>query len=307
MNKFFTFLFSIITLAFVACNDSNNKTSEEVNIDTIQESVEFSDSLEAPDTLIPVDGIKRVFYDLASPVELTEFILYSKSTFNPNILNSTTNTTKYSTNIKQALNMGVYGTDLIYCRMYNQKQDAIKYLSVIKTFTQELGIPKSDISSTLGSAENFIEKKDSLYILIRKAYSDADKYLNTNDRDNIASLIYFGAWTESLYIATNMYKEPEVDKKVIGLHIAQQKFAINNLLKLLSNTLESPDITHYAILVKKLKKIYDGIDIVIDRKKSKIDTLTKTIIINEDKTVVTPEQIEEITIAVRRMRADITG
>ena len=263
--------------------------------------------MEAPDTLVPVGGIKRVFYDLASPVELTEFILYSKSTFNPNILNSTINTTKYSTNIKQALNMGVYGTDLIYCRMYNQKQDAIKYLSVIKTFTQELGIPKSDISNTLGSAENFIEKKDSLYILIRKAYSDADKYLNKNDRDNIASLIYFGAWTESLYIATNMYKEPEVDKKVIGLHIAQQKFAINNLLKLLSNTLESPDITHYAILVKKLKKIYDGIDIVIDKKKSKIDTLTKTIIINEDKTVVTPEQIEEITIAVRRIRADITG
>lgn len=307
MNKGFLFLISLTLIIVFACNESEIKKSDVSISEEIEDSIAMEDTVQAPDTIIPIEGIRRVFYDLVSPVELTEFVMFSKSTFNHNILNSTNNVTKYSTNIKHALNMGVYGTDLIYCRMFNQKQDAIKYLAVIKSFTEELGIPKDEISKTLGSAENYIDKRDSLFGLIKDAFTDADKYLNSNDRANVAALIYFGTWVEALHIATNIYQDPDADKKAIGLHIAQQKFALNNILKLLSRDFESPDISHYTVLVKRLKRIYDGIDIVIDDKKSQIDTFNKTIIINADKTVVTPEQVEEISVAVRRIRGDIIG
>lgn len=284
-----------------SCSEDQTKSSV---VNGNEEKINDNSVVKKP---VTVDGLRKIFYDLTTPVELTEFVKYSNTSYNSDLINSINNKGKYTTNLKHALNLGVYGTDLIYTRMYDQRQEAILYLAVIQQFTEELGIPKTEISNTLNRVEESMEHKDSIFGLIKKAYTDADKYLNESDRNNTAALIYFGAWTEALYIATHLYNENGANKEVIGLHIAQQKLSLNSLLELLSNTYDVPDVHHYMVLIKRLKKIYDSVEIVVDRQSTEIDTINKTIVIDKDKTKVTPEQVEEISKAVRRIRADIIG
>lgn len=299
MKRNLLYVFSGICLLIISCSENPQKKDTQLVIENKEVEV---NATEKP---VTIDGLKKIFYDLTTPVELTEFVKFSNTSYNADLVNSTNNKGKYTTNLKHALNLGVYGTDLIYSRMYDQRQEAILYLSIIQQFTEELGIPKTEISNTLNRVEESMEKKDSIFSLIRKAYADADKYLNESDRNSTAALIYFGAWTEALNIATHLYNEEGANREVIGLHIAQQKFSLNSLLELLSNTYDVPDIHHYMVLVKRLKKIYDEIEIVVDSKSAKIDTVEKVIVIDEDNTKITPEQVEEISKAIRRIRADI--
>ena len=52
--------------------------------------------------------------------------------YNIDVLNPYDAYSKYTTNKKTALNIGVYGADLSYARMFDQIQPSVNYLSAIK-------------------------------------------------------------------------------------------------------------------------------------------------------------------------------
>ncbi|MBU0763492.1 MAG: hypothetical protein KJ607_01515 [Bacteroidetes bacterium] len=297
----------LLTFCILMTSGCDNGKTHDQDIDDL--SVDEPDEIVLEDDVLsePIkdDSIKTIFYDLATPVELTDFVRFSKTAFDPDLLNPVENKNRYTINMKQALNLGVYGTDMVYCRLFSQKQESINYLSAIRTVSQEIGIPEDQISETLGKADKYMENKDSLFSVIQEAYLRSNEYLKESERNSTAALVYFGAWTEALHIAINLYKKEDAAREKIAMHIAEQKFALNNLLVLLRNTYDNPDVHQYIVLVKKLKKVYDGIDIFSENEQPEINTVKKVIIIDESKTKITSAQIEEITKLIRRMRQDI--
>ncbi|MBI4647526.1 MAG: hypothetical protein HY738_13290 [Bacteroidia bacterium] len=292
-----------IFISFTGCNDGNIQTQDSTDI--LPGDNEVMTDEEVLNEPFNSDSIKTIFYDLTTPVELTQFIKYSNTIFDPDILNSIDNRTRYNVTMKMALNLGVYGTDLIYCRMYNQKQWTVKYLASIRQISKEIGIPEEKISNTLGKAEQYMENKDSLLNIIQDAYLTADDYLKENDRNSIAALIYFGAWTEAVYIAVNLYQKNNSNKEHLSMYIAEQKFSLNNLHKLLKNSYDNDEIYHYILMVNRLKKVFDDIQIYVSDTTANIDTLKKVITVGKTEVKITPEQIIEIIKAIRRIRNDI--
>lgn len=300
------FLFSLIAVfVFFSCNNTPVDNSDSVDVEqVVAEEAEMPVTIEAEEG----DTLKKVFYDLTSPVELTEFVRFSNTSFDKEILNSTENIQRYNINLKLALNMGVYGTDMIYCRMFEMKQDAMNYLASIKKLTREIGIPDEQISGTLGKADRYMDNKDSIFTIIQEAYLNADGYLKESDRNSTAALIYFGGWAEALNLAVQLYYKEGSDKEKISSHIAEQKFALNNIHVLLNNTYDSEDIHHYLVMVSQLKKVYDDITIIAeDSGSAKVDTLAKTIIVDTGKNQITEEQIEKISKIINRIRKDIVS
>ncbi len=250
--------------------------------------------------------VKKIFFNLPSPVEITQTLLKTEEPFNSELLNSADNLEKYNTSSRLALNFGVYGADLCYCRIYDQLQEAINYLSVIKKVTEKLQIPEEEGSETINRVEQSLENRDSIFFIISDTYAKADSYLKENERDMTASLILVGAWVEGMYFATSLATEPNAKQDIIN-NIVDQKYTVSNLVNLLKTYSETPEVASFMEDFNKIQSIYDGIEVKYD----------KSVVVNTDQdehvtTIDAPvtvsisnSQLQEIATLVAEIRDNI--
>ncbi|MBE9469298.1 MAG: hypothetical protein IMY72_13405 [Bacteroidetes bacterium] len=292
INVFYLF----IVLSFIGCVSDSDNSSEEI-VEKITETKELKAEVQKKDA-------RAVFYDMFSPVEMASVFVKSGIDFNYRILNPIENADNYLTSSKIATNLGVYGVDLCYNKMFNQTQQSIKYLAGIQQLSEKLDIPRSFFSFTEGRIEEKMNDKDSLYIIAGEAYDSANNFLKKNNRSEAASLIVLGGWIESLYIAMNASNDINVELMEI---IASQKYSLNSLINLLKSNQNDLTVAKYLILLKKLNKTFSQFEIMYKHGDVNIDTIHKRIIINKQHVVVTKEQIIKIKSIVNSIRADIVG
>jgi hypothetical protein len=252
--------------------------------------------------------VKKIFFNLPSPVEITQTLLKTEEPFNSDMLNSADNLDKYNTSSSLALNFGVYGADLCYCRVYDQLQDAINYLSVIKKVTEKLQIPEDEGSETINRIEQSLENRDSIFYIISDTYAKADSYLKENERDVTASLILVGAWVEGMHFATVLATQPDASEEIIN-NIVDQKYTVANLINLLNTYNETPEVAALTDDFNKIQEVYNSIEVVYD----------KSVVVNTDQqdhvtsidapvTVkITKEQLNELARLMGGIREKIIG
>ena len=286
----------VICLA-VACTNSDKKQKEQQ-----LKSALTIDSSECEAT------VKRIFFNLPSPVEITQTLLKTEEPFNSEMLNSSDNLEKYNTSSSLALNFGIYGADLCYCRVYDQLQDAINYLSVIKKVTEKLQIPEEEGSETINRIEQSLENRDSIFYIISDTYARADSYLKENERDMTASLILAGAWIEGMYFATTLALQPNAKEDIVN-NIVDQKYTVANLVNLLDTYKETPEVASLIDDFNKVQDIYNAIEVVYE----------KSVVVNTDKddhvtsidapmTVkMTQDQLKDIATLIKAIRNKIIG
>ena len=281
---------TISVLFLFSCNNSNN------NIENIEQGVEniTNDSTHAK-------KVKKIFYNVPSPIEMATLIQKSKAEYIEDILNSPDNQYKYLTTSDAAINLGIYGADLSYTRMFNQIQKSISYLSSLKTLSSELGIPDNRGKIAVTRLEDNMENKDSILSIITETYANADEYLKENDRGNTATLIILGGWVEGLFIATSIAYNTE-NEQIIN-RVAEQKFSLENLLELLKLYQDDKAIMYYTPKISKLKEAFDKIEInylgtsVTTDKESKITTINNKSEIKID--IIHIKEIHKIISEIR--------
>ncbi len=285
---------SLIALAMlVSCNQGATKKDSALNDSLF---VEEAGSEKA---------VKKIFLNLPSPVELTQTVLKSDAPFNKTLLNPVLNASNYTTSGSLALNFGVYGTDLCYCRIYEQLQESINYLSVIRKLSEKLQIPEEEGAETINRIEESLENRDSIFQIIAETYAHADGYLKENEREQTATLILAGGWIEGMYIATSLAenKNPELITR-----IAEQKYSIENLVKLLEPYKQTAPVSEFFAYLLDIQKIYSEMpvtsesSVVVTDQESKVTTLG-----NKSSITITEDQIDELTRLIGKIRGIIIG
>lgn len=253
--------------------------------------------------------VRKIFYNVPSPIEMASLIQRSGAQYFPDILNSHTKYSNYVTLSKQALNLGVYGTDLSYVRLFDQISLSIKYLQSIKNLCDELNIPEAQGSLALSRLEENIENRDSILQIISETYSAADTYLKENGRGNTATMIIMGGWIEALYIATHIFKpDGDLSKNEIAIRIAEQKYSLNNLIELVKSYPGDKDLQMFLDPLTNLQKAYDKVNIEYTKGEVVTDKNTKTTTINSNATVtITKENVEEIKKVVLEIRTSLVN
>jgi len=245
-------------------------------------------------------------FSIPSPIQTAMLIEKSGADYNKSFLNDAKKVTTYATNYQKALNLGVYGADVGYVTIYDQSQDAIKYLSVINKLSDELGITGAFDENTIKRFENNFGKRDSMLNLVAVAYRNSDAFLKDNDRMNVGALILAGGWIETLYFSTQIAVKNK-NQDVIN-RIGEQKYTLNNIVKMLTQYYNQPE---YDVLVDDLIELaYDfyAIDIQYTYEKSTVDIAKKTTKINSKTVVViTPEHLKAIADKVAKIRNKIVG
>ncbi|MBP9151909.1 MAG: hypothetical protein KBF73_06470 [Flavobacteriales bacterium] len=245
-------------------------------------------------------------FSIPSPIQTAMLIEKSGADYNKSFLNDAKKVTTYATNYQKALNLGVYGADVGYVTIYDQSQDAIKYLSVINKLSDELGITGAFDENTIKRFENNFGKRDSMLNLVAVAYRNSDAFLKDNDRMNVGALILAGGWIETLYFSTQIAVKDK-NQDVIN-RIGEQKYTLNNIVKMLTQYYNQPE---YDVLVDDLIELaydFDAIDIQYTYEKSTVDVAKKTTKINSKTVVViTPEHLKAIADKVAKIRNKIVG
>lgn len=297
VKKFFNFktqLIALSTLALItySCGDDTPANED----DTTQEEVNPKQS-----QLMEIDG--KVF-SIPSPIQTATLIKNSGTNYNKEMLNVPSNVTKYSTNFKKAINLGVYGADLGYVTLYEQTQDAISFLTAIKSIGDDLGVSSAFDMELVERFEKNIGNQDSILAMVSDAYKASDRYLKNSQQNDVGGLILAGGWIESLYFATNAAKM--TNNKEIIKRIGEQKTTVSNLIKLLTPYYSKSDYTALVDSLIELDELFSKIEIVYTYVKPTVDAKNKTTTINSTTDVnITPEQLAAITDKVNKIRTDL--
>jgi hypothetical protein len=290
---------AVIISSLILTNCKSDKTS--VIEDKIEQEIVDQEEILQDDY---VAKSKFIFYNMYSPIEMSGIFHDAGAIYSPEILNPISVAENYTTSAKIAMNLGLYGVDLSYARMFDQMQVSIEYLATIQKMAEKLGIPNDFVSFTASKVEKYINNRDSIMEVAIEAYSNADLYLKSGKRENSAALIVMGGWIESMYIAVEIFNPDDPDQAIME-RIAEQKYSLNSLITLLSNHQEDLQISEYLVLLRKLKRIFDTFEIYYEPGDFDIDTVNKVIALNRNKIDVSGQQVAQISKLINEIRNKI--
>ena len=272
----FTVIFSVYSLFFTGCS-GDNASEEEVSLNE-----------EESTTLVKVNN--KIF-SIPSPLQTALLIKDCEVKYQKELLNNSSNYERYATSFSKALNLGVYGANLGYATIYDQKQDAFGYMKSVKLLTEDLGIADVFTSQMMERLNKNFNDKDSLLAMISGAYANTNSYLNNNEQNDISALVLLGGWVEGLFITTEIYRLTQ--KEEIKQRIGEQKTSLARLQELLSTYDDSAEYKSLIADLKKLSETYDGVTFVNTMVQATTDSKKRLTTINcQTEIKITDKQIE---------------
>lgn len=248
------FLLLIFSIFLMSSCGGEKKLSDQVK----DEKNENANSEEGEDNVNPAvskEVLADIIKSIPSPIEISFLIKDLGINYDNNILNDAEKSSKYNTDFKRALNLGIYSTDLGYANIYEQKQDAIKYLNSVKEMADGLKIGDFFDFQTirkLATKNNL----DSLLMVTTMNLENINEHLQKKGRADLTIIILTGGWLEALYLSCEVAKKKP--NKLLDNRIGEQGIILDQLLLLLSfYENEVPNIKSLIDDLHKLKKIYD--------------------------------------------------
>jgi hypothetical protein len=290
-----------LVLAILTACGSGKKSDEQAFIESL-------DSAKQEGPTISEEVIGSVLQAIPSPLEISMLLKESGKKYNGSYLNPAENRSKYNTNYKKALNLGVYGTDLGYTNIYEQNQDGVKYMAAIKEIADGLNIGQFFDIETIGRLATNSKNLDSLLLITTQNFNTINHYLQTQNRANLSVLFLTGGWLEALHITCEVSKaNPE--NRQLQETIGEQKIILENI-KLLLSFYKDTDANMASLLadMDELQKAFDKVIITYTYKESTFEIVDGVMQIkdNSSSTIqITPEDIENIRSLTQSIRNKI--
>lgn len=291
--------FSLVLM--LACGANNPESNTQQAVDNAPNAAS-----EATLPQISDDLVSNIMQSIPSPIETSFLIKGIGAPYNVSNLNDHNLVTNYNTNYSQALNLGVYSTDLGFANLYDKNQDVLNYLNAVKKLADNLGIGQyfdyktiKELASSSGNVEQLLQ-------LTQQNLEKIHNHLNEQKRESLTILILTGGWVEALYLTTLVHQK--ANNKELKDRIGEQKIALEQILTILDVYKTKPNFATLIADLKELNKIYSKVQI-----KTTVGKPTQKVvngeIITEDNTVSTiiiqDADVQAITSMVKSIRNKI--
>lgn len=252
MTKYFLlFATTICTLSFFSCTDTKTEKNTEE---------EITDSLNVSKDTVAMEEEQDVSYNLPSALQIAYVFKKSGSAFNSTLPNNKANINKYNTsNYKRAANFGVYSADLAYCLFNKKYQESKDYLKTLKDMGSSLGLNQAFETDNLAARfDKNISNEDSVVKIVSNVQLKTDVLLEQNKQKHITVIAFVGAWTESAYIASEVYAKDK-NKKALASLLEQVLLAETILKALKANEKAETEIASLILAVEKINASFNDI------------------------------------------------
>jgi hypothetical protein len=286
-----------VLVALITACGSEKKTDE-------QAFLEGLDSTKATGPSISEGVIGDVLQRIPAPLEISVLLKESGKKYNASYLNSPDNISKYNSNYKKALNLGVYGTDLGYTNIYEQNNDGVKYMGSIKSLADGLNIGQFFDIETIGRLATNSKNLDSLLLITTQNFNSINHYLQTQDRSNLSVLFLTGGWLEALHVLCEVAAANPTNRELQET-IGEQKIILENIMLLLSFYKDNdPNMAALLTDVEELKRAYDKVKVTYTYKESTFEIVDGVMVI-KDNSSSTIEISQDDVNSIRSITAGI--
>jgi hypothetical protein len=252
-------------------------------------------------------NIREIYYGLLTPVEVCNIFERLGIRYNDTIILASENRDLYMSSYKAAMNLGVYGVDMGYMKLFGVNRQTVGYFSTIRTLSDRLNMPDTFLSDAIRSFDADIGNADSLTLLMNDAYRKIDEHLRLEGSEGTLGLMLMGGWIEAMYLATQLAYDPaNPDPQVVG-KLAEQKYSLISLLSFMKNYYDDPMVVFYTKKLKYLNRWFDTFEIYYQPGDVSVDTLRQVITTTGAEMTVTVGTLNEIRDYVAKLRAEITA
>jgi hypothetical protein len=283
----------------MACSPGN-KNEDQALVDALEET-----NLE---TEVISGEANEILHRIPSPLEISMLLKETEKKYNAEFLNSPQHLSRYNTNYKRALNLGIYGTDLGYTNIYEQSQDGIRYMSSIRDLANELNIGQFFEMETIGRLVSNSDNLDSLLLITTQNFNSINHYLQSQNRSHLSVLFLTGGWLEALHITCEVARTNPGNKQLEET-IGSQKIILDNILHLLSFYKESnPEMATLMTELESLKQSFEKVTITTIYKPSTFEVIDGVMVVkdNSSSTVeITQADIESIRSITQNIRTKV--
>lgn len=269
---------------------------------------EFLESLDSVQVSGSADSelVNSILNQIPSPLEISVLLKKSGTSYNNSILNSADNASRYNTNYKKALNLGIYGTDLGYTNIFEKSEQGFKYIATIKKLADELNIGQFFDVETIGKLAANNDNLDSLLLLTTQNFNDINHYLQSQGRDNLSVLLLTGGWLEAMHITCQTATLKQV--KELYETIGEQKIILEQLVSIYDQYPSDANMVGLQEDLKKLSSVYEKVTISHIYKESTTEIVNGVAIVKDNSSTtvdISPEVIVEIQKVVDAIRTKI--
>jgi hypothetical protein len=293
MNNKLTF-FGLLIFALVGCGGEKPVTPDPV---LIPEKSPIGEDV--------YEKAKDILYALPSPIEMTTMIKSSGGEFRRDIILDPQKANDFQTLQKQAFALGIYGADLSYSGLFEQKNDAIKLLAAAKRIAGKIGVEEAYSAEFIQRANENLGNKDSIMSILTDVYWETNSALKENNRNELAMLILGAGWVEGVYIGTELLDLEDIHDD-ISKRLIEQKFTAIQIQDLFNKYAENETVAESYELFAPLLDLYATLDMVtIDSALRNDEETGKTIIGGKTEMNYSRGDLEMLKKAVKEVRANL--
>jgi hypothetical protein len=272
--------FIAASLIFAACGSESTK----------------EESITAPieDSVVTELETQEITYSLPSPLQIASIFKKSGLKFKAGITSKMMDPAKYTTNINKSINLGVYSADLSYAVLNKQNQEAMTYMKLSRQLADNLGMGSIFDQGNLSKRfEKNLSNDDSLAYIIAELQMVTDMYLDENDQQEVTSIVFSGAWIESMYIASKVFEKGK--DKSLNNKLAEQMTILGSIINALkAEEKKDPAISGLIADMTAVKDIYDELPSVKNNPEASDDI--------EKELTLTDEEVSQLTTKIEALR-----
>ena len=297
-NHYLNFVWiMLVLLSGMGCNQNSRKEEARAFLDQIEGSA-------ADSTRISEEIIYDILQQIPSPVEMSTLIKDVGMEYDNSFLSNADDYVNFNTSYQEAINLGIYGSDLIYTNIYGQKIDGISYIKAINNLATNLNLNQFFNLRLLSDLAMNSNKLDSLMLVTVRNFNDINNYLQEHKRTHLSVLFLVGGWIEAVHINCALALNNPGNEKLIE-KIGEQKMTLESislLLEFYSST--EPNIAELKEDIDQLSEAFKEVEIIYTYKKptyevvdgvlSIIDNSTSSVKINEDSILKISAKVKEI-------------
>jgi len=281
-------VFSIGAL-LLSCGGDGDNSSDELNVlDTTENMTDenLEDLFDSPDS----------DYQLPSPLQVASIFKNSGLAYNSGATSKSETASKYTDELKQMLNFGVYSADMAYCVLNEQSNEARKYLQVITDLAERIGMESVfENKDLMDRFDKNIEDKDSIEILMLDIHERTEIYMDENDMQHQQAVHFAGAWTEGMYLGVYDF-DHNPNKEDVGAKIAEQMSILQNIIKGLSDPKNAGmDLAWLISEMENIQTTFDGFQSVITYYADPTD----------EELILTKKENAELSELIKSLRSNI--
>ncbi|MBL4657012.1 MAG: hypothetical protein JKX73_03365 [Flavobacteriales bacterium] len=242
--KITALMMAVTTITFFSCSSPDAAETEE--------SVEAGQTDLAKEKPKPKE--EKAYYMLPSPLQIAHIYRKAGLKYFPDVANDPKNVNGLVSETSKLQNLGVYTADLCWVALNKQTQEELTYLKVMMDIAGDIGLGSIfSLGAFMDRFERNVAIEDSMVVILAELQERMDFYMQEAEMDDKSTIIFSGAWIESMYISLVTYRM-EGSESTLSMRIQEQLHILEGLISKLEDVYEPVD--EIKLLVADLNALH---------------------------------------------------